>query len=339
MCEIIGQFHVKRLLTNIIKSGRIPHAYLFVGPEGTGKMKAAIFFSKALNCDNVREGEACNECISCRKVDSGNHPDISIIEPQGTSTKIDQMREMIKEASFRSYESPWKIFIISRAETASLEAANSILKVLEEPPERTMFILLSTSIELLPSTIVSRCQVIEFRRVPEEAIEGYITEKAGIPRHMARPFAWLSNGAPDKALELATSEEVKALRNRVIQEIARIPACSKLEILEIASDFAKDKDNVNLVVDILTSWFRDILILIETRSKDFIVNIDKVDLLERVVKSFSKSRIFWIINELQDLKRTIWLTRKSLNIQLAFEVLLLNIFGEMDYVQGSGRSV
>lgn len=338
MSEVVGQFHVKRLLTNVVRSKRIPHAYLFYGPHGTGKMNAAMSFSKALNCENVREGEACGQCASCRKIDDGNHPDVKIIDPDGTSTRIDQMRELIQEIAYRSYESPWKIFIMSHAETATLEACNSILKVLEEPPEKSMLILLSTSIKHIPSTVVSRCQVIEFRRVPGFVIEDYITKETGIPRDLARPFAWLSNGAPTRALELATSKEIRALRDGIIKGIVEMPHRGKFEILQLASELAKDKDNIVLVIDILVTWFRDIFIFSETRSKDFLVNIDKLDMLEKSVRAFPKSSVFGIVNELQDLKRTIWLTRKSLNIQFAFEVLLLNMLGEMNHVQGSGHS-
>jgi DNA polymerase-3 subunit delta' len=332
VAELIGQFYVKRILANVVSSGRIPHAYLFYGPQGTGKMSAAISFSKALNCENVQEGQGCGECASCRKIDDGNHPDIKVIEPDGASIKIEQVRMLIKEIAYRSYEGPWKVFIISHADTATVEAANSVLKVLEEPPERSMLILLSTSIKQMLPTILSRCQLIEFRKVPSPVIEDYIAKKTGIPEGMARPFAWLSNGAPSRALELAMSKDVKTLRDRIIDDIVEIPHRGKLEVLQLASGLAKDKESVDLVIDILISWFRDLLVLSGTRCKDFLVNSDKLDLVEKSIRSFSESSVFGIVSQLQDLKRTIRLTRKSLNIQFAFEVLLLNILGEMDYV-------
>lgn len=332
MSEVVGQSHVKRFLANIVKSGRIPHAYLFCGAKGTGRTEAALSFSKALNCENVQDGEACGQCISCRKIDSGNHPDVTIIEPDGASTKIDQMRMMIREAAFRSYESPWRVFIITCAETMNQEAANSILKLLEEPPDNCVIILLSTSIRRILPTIISRCQVVEFRRVSDSVIEDYVVEKTGISKDEARPFAWLANGAPDKAVELVANNKIKALRDEIIDSISQIQDYNKLKVLQLATKLSKDKDNVDFVIDVLVTWFRDIAVFPETLSRDFLVNVDKFDLLKKSARAFSNSRVLWIINELHELKKNLWLTRRSLNVQFAFEVLLLNIVREMSHV-------
>ncbi|HKV44774.1 MAG TPA: DNA polymerase III subunit delta', partial [bacterium] len=174
--DLIGQPHARRLLQGALRSGRISHAYLFVGPSGVGRQTAARAFAQALLCA-VGGDDACGACPACRKVAAGTHPDLRVITPgraesggERRAVAIDQIRDLKHEAAYPPYEAKWKVFIIRDTEQMRAEAANSLLKVLEEPPSRSVLILLSESTEALVPTLVSRSQLVRFSFVPAAAV-------------------------------------------------------------------------------------------------------------------------------------------------------------------------
>jgi len=168
--EIVGQEHIVKTLTNAIALGKVSHAYLFSGPRGTGKTTIARLLAKALNCQGRKEGEyePCNQCQSCQEIDRG--VSIDLVEIDAASNRgIDEIRELKERVKFRPLKSKYKIFIIDESHQLTKEAANALLKTLEEPPSNTVFILATTEIQKMIPTIISRCQTFSFRRlmVPE----------------------------------------------------------------------------------------------------------------------------------------------------------------------------
>ena len=153
--DIIGHNEIIKRLKNIISSGRIANAYVFSGPPEVGKEFVAINFAKSLNCLADTE-KPCDKCISCKKIDSGNHPDVRQIKPEGTKLKIDQMRLLQKQGNYRAVEGKYKIYIINESEKMTPEAANSLLKILEEPPGTMVLILITSMYNALLPTIRSR---------------------------------------------------------------------------------------------------------------------------------------------------------------------------------------
>ena len=169
--EVIGQEHVVKTLTNALSSGIISHAYLFSGPRGSGKTTLARLFAKSLNCGNRKEGEAepCTKCSSCLEI-AGNRS-IDLIEIDAASHRgIDEMKELVEGIKFSPTKSKYKVFIIDESHQLSKEASNALLKTLEEPPSHAIFILATTEIHKMISTIVSRCQRFDFRRLTLEEI-------------------------------------------------------------------------------------------------------------------------------------------------------------------------
>ncbi|PIQ05861.1 MAG: hypothetical protein COW72_02475 [Candidatus Nealsonbacteria bacterium CG18_big_fil_WC_8_21_14_2_50_37_10] len=222
--EVIGQEHVVQTLTNAISSGMISHAYLFAGPRGTGKTTLARLLAKAVNCENRKSGEyePCNKCSSCLEIMQGNEMDL--IEIDAASHRgIDEIRELRDGIKFVPTKSKYKVFILDEAHQLSKDAANALLKTLEEPPSHAIFVLATTEIHKMIPTVISRCQRFDFRRLtlPEiikrlEIIAG--KEKVKVERAALELIALNSGGAIrdsegllDQALTFAGSRgEIKA---------------------------------------------------------------------------------------------------------------------------------
>ena len=174
--DIVWQEHVKKLFSNALSKGMVSHSYIFSGPRGTGKTSTARILAKSLNCENPIDGyEPCNECTSCKTIDSGKSMDV--VEMDAASNRgIDEIRAIRDKVAYLPVESKYKVYIIDEVHMLTKEAFNALLKTLEEPPEHTVFILATTEIQKVPETVKSRCQVVEFRRIPEESTKKHLIE-------------------------------------------------------------------------------------------------------------------------------------------------------------------
>ncbi len=169
--DVSGQDHVVKTIINEIASEKIAHAYLFSGPRGTGKTTMARLLAKAVNCQNRKKNEPCNECSSCREITAGNNIDVIEIDA-ASHTGVDNVREnIIENAQFKPTRSPFKIFIIDEVHMLSTSAFNALLKTLEEPPSHVIFILATTEPHKLLATIISRCQRFNFKKVGYEEMK------------------------------------------------------------------------------------------------------------------------------------------------------------------------
>lgn len=233
-----GQAVPVKILRAILRSGRIAHAYLFKGPTGSGKSDLAREFSKALLCmgesrfagsgsesglgsiakDNA--GLSCGLCRSCQAFDKDSHPDLYPIEKDGTTIKIKASHGMLKEALTKPYLSRRKVFVIYDAENLTAEAANALLKLLEEPPPYVIFILTTANETAIPSTVVSRCQVITFRPLPSRAIAEFLEKEHGVPKDESHEIAAFSNGSVERALWLLSQgEEITFFQRALFEDI------------------------------------------------------------------------------------------------------------------------
>ncbi len=214
---IAGQKIPVKILKAILRSGRIAHAYLFKGPAGSGKEVLAKEFAKAILClgqntpgqDFHGHGDtvlSCGVCRSCSEVDKNSHPDLFIVKKDGTSIKIKASHEMLKEVLTRPFISSRKVFIINEAETLTAEAANALLKLLEEPPPYVTFILTTSNEAAIPSTVTSRCQVIPLHSLPGSVIAAYLEEKLDVPPEKSKEISIISGGSIEKAMWLVSQE-------------------------------------------------------------------------------------------------------------------------------------
>jgi len=204
--DVIGQEHITTTLINEIKANRIGHAYLFSGTRGTGKTTCAKIMAKALNCVDLKDGEPCNKCHMCVKIDAGMSLDV-VEQDAATNNKVDDIRDLIDEVQYPPHEGKYKVYILDEVHMLSTGAVNAFLKTLEEPPEHVVFILATTDPQKLPVTILSRCQRFDFKRIKyteiAKRLRRIVTEKGIYGEDKSLELiARISDGAMRDALSI-----------------------------------------------------------------------------------------------------------------------------------------
>ncbi len=333
--EIVGQKFAKTILQNALKSKRLSHAYLFVGEEGLAKYKTAFEFTKAINCYE-KVDNACGKCIACRKASSQNHPDIKEIYPDGASIKIDQIRKMQQEILYKPYESSKKVYIIHHADKMNLQAANSLLKTLEEPPSHAILILLASNIEKLLATIISRCQIVRFRLVADEIIKDKLSSNYDLDDKQAKLITSLASGRYEYASKLINNDEKLKERQTILDLAAELKNLNRVNLFSIVQKIMNDREELNYTLDIILSWYRDLLMIKLNQSQE-IINLDYQQELLEEAKHWSGKGLEKIIKLIEETNNVI----KSINVnlQLSLEVMFLRInrLRRKNY-EGSNRS-
>ncbi len=204
---IIGQEQAVRILWGTIKRARVPTSILLSGDSGIGKRLAALNYAKALNCQTPVDSDACDRCISCRKIDKEIHPDVTTLLPENDELKIETIRRAEEILSLRPYEGKKKVLIVDDADKMNISSANAFLKTLEEPPDDSIIVLVSASPDRLPDTIRSRCMHVRFRPLSHEAFARVFSMKA--PDKNLGPFAGLVMGRPGIGISKDFAKEKK----------------------------------------------------------------------------------------------------------------------------------
>lgn len=223
---IPDQSKVAQLLKGSLESGSFATALLFVGPRGAGKVKAAVAVAATLTCPF----KGCGSCPTCLGVERGTYPDVLRVTPEGDSITVDQVREVREEASLKPYESKLRVVIFEEADALTNEAAAALLKIIEEPPPNSIFILVCKSTENLVPTITSRCQMIRFNSLPRDRLVEWIVRETGVSEEEADLYARLSGGDWREAVDL-TSRENQEFRRHVFSIIERAANFSRYKVL------------------------------------------------------------------------------------------------------------
>lgn len=259
----LGQERPLRLLVRALASERLAHAYLLRGPEGVGKRTCARAVAAAVFCRETELG-GCGACAGCRKLRQGLHPDFVHVAPQGTAIKIDQVRGVKGALRFAPLEAGRRVVLLERVQTMRVEAANSLLKVLEEPPPDNLFLLTADDNDVLLPTIISRCQVLSFSPLPRELAARVIRREAPeVTPAEALALAALTEGSPGRALALHVTG-LLAFRRRLITQLldlAHNEAGLTRAVLALAVEAAELKEHLPLLFDLLRLFFRDLLVL------------------------------------------------------------------------------
>lgn len=296
--DILGQAPAVRILKRIIRSGRIAGSYIFIGPESVGKKTTAVSFAMVLNCEK-KKGDSCGECRPCRAIGRGNFGDLIVLEPAGPiqSHHIETIRQVQDFVNLRSFHRGWKVVIIDEADRMTEEAAASLLKILEEPPPNTVFILITSRPENIFRTVLSRCQTIRFlplsRDIQCRLIERYLKRGKNTGTRDIDGVISLSRGGLKKAIELLTPDKKKWRK-----EILNWRDSFRGNIFSISQNILRG-DNIrqDFVMDILHllfTSFRDILFL-----KEGVGNILNMDYEDQLRKEAARLDFLSIWNSLQ----------------------------------------
>ena len=281
--DIKGQDSAIAILKSSIKENRILSGYLFVGPEGTGRLRTALNFAKAINCLEKNE-TSCERCSSCIKIESNTHPDVIIVEPKGASSSIgiDQIRELISRANLKPYEGNKKVFIVNSASAMNQEASNAFLKTLEEAPDNTVFILISKSKELLLPTVVSRLSMVRFFPASSECLEKILIHEKNLSKEEAIILSRFSSGRIGEALRMKEVGTIET-KNRIIDSFLY----SEEDVIDTYSDRAELKRDI----EFLLSFFRDIFIYKTLGDMDKVFNFDRGEDIKAIAELNSKEDI------------------------------------------------
>ncbi len=316
--DVIGHSEIIYKLKNIIKSGRIANAYIFAGPSEVGKEFVAINFAKAINCKEF-DDDCCDKCLSCRRINDGNHTDVRIIHPEGTKLKIDQIRLLKKQETYKAIEGEYKVYIIVDAEKMTIESANSVLKTLEEPSDKTVFILITQTYDSLLPTIRSRCQLIRFSLVPQKILQEGLMKYPNMTESKAKWLTIHSQGKPGKALKIAgeSKNENKDDLSLILSILTQRGKSNLMDVFKKAEEISK-LDNV---IDDIISWCRDIILLKQGCPDEFLIHSDNRQTLEQLAQFYSVIELETLIDLIVKLQGFM---KRNINPVLAIEVMMFN---------------
>jgi len=258
--EILGQSLALKILQKDLTGKDLSGGYLFTGPSGVGKKMAAISFAKTLNC---KEGgtDSCEKCSSCLRIEKMSHPNLRIISPEGDSLKINQIRQLKTEVGYRIYEGKKRVWVLDEAEKLTLEAANSLLKILEEPPDDLIIILITHIPRLLPSTIISRCRVVQFLPLSNHHLCRLLKKRDDVPTHLIPLISELAQGSMGEALKLAREEDIFREREEVFRLIQEGVSISQ-KIFELSERWStRQSSRLETLLNMVLFFLRDLLLL------------------------------------------------------------------------------
>ena len=321
--DIYGQKQIVEHFQNALKTEKISHAYIINGERSSGKEFIAKIFAMALQCEN--EGiDPCNECHSCKQALSGNHPDIiKVTHEKPATVGVEDIRNSVNnDVVIKPYSSKWKIYIINEAEKMTVQAQNALLKTLEEPPAYAVILLLTSNPEALLPTIQSRCVVLNMKPVPDDIVKNYLMQELHIPDYKADVCTAFARGNLGKAKALAASEEFDNIKTEAVSLLKYI---REMEITDIMSAIKKINDykiDINDYLDILSVWYRDVLLFKATNDANHLIFKDEIQYIKKVSNQSAYEGIEIILDALEKAKARL---RANVNFDLTMELLLLTI--------------
>lgn len=317
---VIGHEWAVALLKRSLARNRLAHAYLFVGLPQIGKTTLALFLAQAVNCLQP-DNKPCGHCMACRKIQRGLHPDVRVIDEEGGSIKINQIRELQNEVTLAPFEGRQRVYILCDFQNATLEAANCLLKTLEEPPPRVMLILTAMQAEMLLPTIVSRCQVLNLRPLALVQVEQALQVYWGVELHQARLLAKLSGGRMGWAIEASRDEALLLDREKYLLVLEQALGGKRIERMRLAQQLSQSPEDLHGILALWQNWWRDLL-LAKSGNAQLMTNVDRE---QTVLHEAQLYTLHEIRAGLRALERAAEYIEQNVNPRLALEVLLLSL--------------
>ena len=340
--QVIGHETTLEILDRAVVEGRVRHAYLFAGPAHVGKSTLGRWLALRLNCPGPEA--PCGHCPSCRRILEGAHPDVRSLQlpndrdptlgiPIETGQRnsrtvervigIEQIRALQRDVSLAPHQGRWKVYIITNVETMSLEAANCLLKTLEEPPASSILVLTTgDSLELLP-TVLSRCQMIRIGLDPWETIATALTSRWNSPLEQAQLVARLSGGRPGWAIDALTNQDLLEERQQALAILAATLEGTLRERLQVAEKlatyFSRDPGHVLQTLIIWQLWWWDVQ-LVQRRCHELVTNVDQAERLRSIANSLTSSTVVAYLRQIELAAQRLL---QNVNPRLALEALVL----------------
>lgn len=366
---VLGQPRVRSFLRSSVSSGRVSHAYLFVGPAGSGKTQAAYALAQAIVCPQG----GCGSCDDCRRVERHNHPDVHYYAPEGAQGYVvSQIREIVADAALAPIRSRSKVYVLDRVDLLGIQPANAFLKTLEEPIPGVTFLLLARTREGVLPTIVSRCQVVPFRHIPSAEAAAILAQRTGVAPERARIAIEACDGSLSRALSFVKSAERAEFRARVLEILSRLALADERDVLDFAAELIErskapldnvrtrqsaeleesadfltssalkqielrhkralakaTRDSLTTMTSIIRSWLRDVLMIVNG-SSSLVVNTDALPALNDAAAHASVEGVVFALREAY---RTDEALRYNVSPETCIDALLFSI---REVLHGSG---
>jgi DNA polymerase-3 subunit delta' len=320
--DIYGHEKKIEILKKTLAQKRTGHAYLFSGIPAIGKRTLALEFIKAINCERSESvSDSCGECASCRKIQHASHPDVFLVEAEGQYIRIDSIREMQKRITCKPLEARMRSFIIDDADKMNDQAANALLKMLEEPSPSNILILVTARPYYLLSTIISRCQHMRFNPLDSEKVARFLISRMNMDNQKAILLASLSGGSIGNALEL-DKEDIVDYRNELLKLLSTTNREDPFSLIKFASFLGQKKKEIRQGLNILNSFFRDVLVFKEIKQKEMLINQDNSSFIADFAARLSGEQI---LQNIAQVEKAGQILEQNVNKSLTLETMAFKL--------------
>ena len=321
--DVVGHKDVIRYIQSAIQQDKLSHAYIINGQRGSGKRMLARLFAMTLQCKSGKS-EPCGECQSCVQTKNENQPDIITVKHEKpASIGVEDIREQLTgDMMIKPYSSPYKIYIIPEADLMTVQAQNALLKTLEEPPAYAVIFLLTENADSLLATIRSRCAMLKLRNIKDKLVKKYLMEQMRVPDYQAELCAAFAQGNIGRAIMLAKSEHFNEIKDGAIQLLKYIDEMELSEIVSAIKEINKYKLEVTDYLDLITIWYRDILLYKATRDVEGLIFADQLKFIKEKATRSSYEGIELILTSIEKAKMRL---KANVNFELVMELLLLTM--------------
>lgn len=321
--KILGHENIISQLKGAVANKRVNHAYIFNGEDGSGKTLMAKAFAEALLCEKGGE-EGCGECHFCRQTMSENNPDLVWVRHEKpASIGVDDVRtQLVEDIQIKPYNGKYKVYIIDEAEKLTPQAQNAILKTIEEPPAYGVIIFLTNNDEIFLPTIISRCIVLNFRPLRDNAITEYLIKEYKIPEYEAKMCAAYSQGRIGKAVNLVNSGDFSKIKDEAVNLVKNVYNYDIADLIDAVKRVSEYKISISDYIDIIQMWYRDVLLFKVTKDANNLIFSDEINAIRKAASRSSYEGIENIMRGCEIAKTRL---KANVNFELAMELMLLNI--------------